>query len=196
MNTPNTPILRTQALALAWSLLAPAAACAKAPEATVQASRSPMDASTHATLFELIDDLAKNRPLRVSSLSERLGLSFKEDRASSNAYFHIYQAHGPAKRAGGAVVGAELREPAQAPKEGSVNGLLILEINKQTCVSQEEIRQRFGANPELTIPSPHGPADAPVYWVYRQAWGKLNFGFSRSEPACLVGVTIDAIPDS
>jgi hypothetical protein len=154
-----------------------------------------MDASTRSALFDLVDSLAKNRPLRATTLSEQLGLSFKEEHAVSNAYFHVYQAHGPSKHAGGnAILSAELREPAQAPKEGSVNGLLILEINNKLCVSQDEVRQRFGPNPELSIPSPHAPADAPLYWVYRQDWGKLNFGFSRNEPACLVRVTIDAIP--
>jgi hypothetical protein len=153
-----------------------------------------MDPAIRLALFDLLVELGKSRPFRSTSLSERLGLNFKTSRLPKNPYFHFYQSHGTVRPPlDGAIVGVELREPVDAPGQGSVNGLLILEISHKLGVSQEDVGKRFGPEYELVVPSPHAPSTEPIYWTYSQEGYKLSFGFSRSEPAALISVTLDAI---
>lgn len=194
-------LLWLQFLPLAVLLSAAPPACARPRTSSARTNllRKPMDTSNRLALFDLIADLGKSRPFRSASLSERLGLFFKEDLAASNPYFHLYRTHGQVHGtrpppAGGAIVSAELRESTEALKADSVNGLLILEINDKLCVSQDEVSRQFGQNPELELPSPHAPPSEPIYWAYRKDGYKLSFGFSRNEPSCLVSVVLDVLP--
>lgn len=153
----------------------------------------PRDPSAPPPLFDVLAQLAKERSFRATSLSERLGLAFARER--ENPYFRFYEARGPASRVPG-IRSAELRESTQGPQAGPIAGLLTLELDGSDCIGEDAVRKRFGANPELSVPSPHAPPEAPLYWVYRQDGCTLSLGFSRREPACLVSVTLDSIPGS
>lgn len=153
-----------------------------------------MDAATRSALFDVVADLARERPLRATSLAERLGLAFALDPSTEGRSFRIYKAAGESRHPPGVFIGAELREPAQVPKEGPVSALLILEVDRRLGVSEADVRQRFGPNPELSVPSPHAPPDAPLYWVYRQGAATVSFGFTRSDPVYLVSVMVNSIP--
>ncbi|HNN95093.1 MAG TPA: hypothetical protein PKI03_22610 [Pseudomonadota bacterium] len=149
------------------------------------------DPSASHPLFDVLAQLAKARSFRATALTERLGLSFVRERESPS--FRFYEARGPASRVPG-IRSAELRESTQAPPAGPSAGLLTLLLDGASCIGEDAVRKRFGANPELSVPSPHAPPEAPLYWVYPQEGCTLSFGFSRREPTCLISVTLDSIP--
>lgn len=161
---------------------------------TSQAKTKTMDLrdlSSSQPLFDVLAQLAKERCFRATSLTELLGLSFVRER--ENPYFRFYAARGPASRVPG-IRSAELRESTQAPQAGPSAGLLTLELDGASCIGEDAVRTRFGTTPELSVPSPHAPPEAPLYWVYHQEGCTLSFGFSRREPTCLLSVTLDSIP--
>jgi hypothetical protein len=150
-----------------------------------------MTAADRTALINLVEELVKTRPLRGATLGSKLGVQLAKDVPASNPYFNIYQSPKGAP-ASGAIRSAELREPTNAPAEGPVGSLLNLEISPALGIKVDDIRRRFGAEPEPVFPSAHAPADTPMYWVYKKDWGNLSFGFSR-EPERLVRVIIDGI---
>ena len=46
------------------------------------------------------------------------------------------------------------------------------------------------------MPSPHEPADAPMYLAYKMPWGTLRFGFRRTGDEGLTTVVLDATQPS
>ena len=172
-----------------------------------------MDLQSSAGLLDFITQLTQRRPFRHKDIAAATGHTLRIDAASSNPYFAIYQStgaaaaavgsprsgHGSASDAGAAKTGVisavELREPrGKDPDQG---GLLILQLGPpggdKPCVTQKDVQARFGKSPALSVPTPHQPADAPLYLVYTQDWGQLRFGFARQGSECLVTVVLDAI---
>lgn len=150
-----------------------------------------MDLQSSAGLLDFITKLSQRRPFRHKDIAAATGHTLRIDAASSNPYFAIYQS--AAKT--GVISAVELREPrGKDPDQG---GLLILQLGlpggDKPCVTQKEVLARFGKSPALSVPTPHQPADAPLYLVYTQDWGQLRFGFARKGGECLVTVVLDAI---
>lgn len=156
----------------------------------------PSAALPSAALFDRIDPLANGRALKPDEVSQALGLKLVPDKSASNPYFAVFVS-APAKTTGGdagaqaAVTSIELRTPRKP--EGEKGSLLILEVSPALGIGQADVKKRYGDKIELSVPTPHQPPDAPVYWVYRRPWGKLSFGFTRKAPSLLVSVVIDGI---
>ncbi len=170
-----------------------------------------MDLQSSDALLDFITQLAQRRPFRHKDIAAATGHTLRIDAASSNPYFAIYQSAAAAGNPGagpasgsasgataaktGTISAVELREPrGKDPDQG---GLLILQLGPPggdtPCVTQKEVQARFGKSPSLSVPTPHQPADAPLYLVYTQDWGQLRFGFARKGSECLVTVVLDAI---
>lgn len=154
--------------------------------------------SQGAALFDRIDPfvsgaLASGRALQPDEVSQALGLKLAPDKSASNPYFAVFASTGGpgSDAAPGAVTSIELRTPRK-PERGQ-GSLLILEVSPALGISQADVKQRYGDKIELSVPTPHQPPSAPVYWVYRKPWGKVSFGFARKAPQVLVSVVIDAI---
>lgn len=170
-----------------------------------------MDLQSSAALLDFITQLSQRRPFRHKDIAAATGHTLRIDAASSNPYFAIYQSAGAVGSPGsghagdsaagavaaktGVITAVELREPRG--KDPDPGGLLILQLGPpggdKPCVTQKEVQARFGKSPALSVPTPHQPADAPLYLVYTQDWGQLRFGFARNGSECLVTVVLDAI---
>lgn len=90
---------------------------------------------------------------------------------------------------GSPLASLELRVPRQ-PADGTV-GLLILTLSPQVQLTPADVIGRYGGNTGLDVPTPRQPPDSPVYYEYDRPWGKLSFGFSRTEPERLTNVVLD-----
>ncbi|MFO0575219.1 MAG: hypothetical protein U1A78_14610 [Polyangia bacterium] len=158
--------------------------------------KSPGSApSQSAALFDRIDALANGRALKPDEVSQAFGLKLAPDKSASNPYFAMFvststAAPAPGDGATSAVTGLELRTPRKP--EGGQGSLLILTVSPAVGISQADVKKRYGDKLELSVPTPHQPPDAPVYWVYRRPWGKVSFGFARKALQRLVSVVIDA----
>lgn len=137
-------------------------------------------------LFELVDKLSAARPFRHEPLGKLLGKTLEFDPAESHGYFTTYRAR---ISDSSLVQSAEVRVPTVATT--APDGLLILEV-KPLGIKQLTVVQRFGKNPELSVPTPRQPADSPLYLIYRLEWGQLKFGFSRGRDEQLVRIIWDA----
>ena len=209
--TPRPPPApRRRARGPAAPRIAVAVAVAVSLEAGVALSekRQPMDVpaspgsapSPSAALFDRIDPLANGRALKPDEVGQAFGLKLVPDKSASNPYFAMFvSTSAPAPAPGGngdgggasaAVTAVELRTPRKP--EGGQGSLLILTVSPAIAIGQADVKKRYGDPLELSVPTPHQPPDAPVYWVYRRPWGKVSFGFSRKAPQRLVSVVIDA----
>jgi hypothetical protein len=83
----------------------------------------------------------------------------------------------------------------RVPLEGATrkDGLLILDLDpEQERIDEAQVKHRFGDDPELELPTPEQPADAPIYLSYAKPWGALRFGFARPSKEFLTTIVIDA----
>lgn len=201
---PARPTLRRRARGPAAPRIAVtvAVAVSLAAGGALSEKRQPMDVpaspgsapSPSAALFDRIDPLANGRALKPDEVSQALGLKLVPDKSASNPYFAVFVSASAQAAGGGApaaVTGIELRTPRKP--EGGQGSLLILEVSPALGIGQADVKKRYGDKIELSVPTPHQPPDAPVYWVYRRPWGKVSFGFTRKAPQLLVSVVIDAI---
>jgi hypothetical protein len=137
-------------------------------------------------VFGIVDRITAARPFRLETVAALVGFTIVETRRSARAGFR----YGQGNRNGGLIAAAEIRERLD-PSPGR-DGLVILDLGGGFCIGQRQVMRRYGDAPELAVPTPHQPADAPLYFVYRFDWGQISFGFARSGEECLVGVVLDA----
>lgn len=136
-------------------------------------------------IFQLIDTLLSLRPLTPSGAGDALSVKFAEDEDSSNEFFTMYEAEG---RAESGVSRADLRVPVR-PRSGQ-DGLLSVEF-EGLDIGPEQVKARFGDDPELVPPSPRAARGTPLYYVYRVRGAKLSLGFGQDEK--LVAVVVDRV---
>jgi len=143
--------------------------------------------ATEAELFEALDALEASRPFLVDDVSRRTGLTLVPGRDQTDGAFAVHRGSDPA---GALFVEAELRVPG--PAATAPDGILILWVSPAVEVTARAVTSRLGPEQDLIVPTPRQPADAPVYAVYRNAWGHLRLGFERGVRGRLVRIVLDA----
>jgi hypothetical protein len=142
---------------------------------------------TMTTILETISDLATQQPFLAKDVALRTGLTL-EPTDQSNEYFTVFRSK--AGTPDGALTSVEVRQPTE--KSRGKGGLIVVGV-AQDCVKKSDIGDRFGTDVSTSVapPRPNQPADLPAYVTYRQPWGQLKLGFSRTNE-CLVTVVLDA----
>lgn len=135
-------------------------------------------------LFAVISELVAARPFGVDKVAAITGAEFSGNKTDYTPHFAISSFVFPTDSA--LFTRIEVR-----PTAGR-NGLIILEVQSQPCISEADVMERFGDSPVLSLPSHHEPPDSPNYFVYRRDWGELRFGFTRDPSECLTTVVLDA----
>lgn len=136
-------------------------------------------------LLEKIDEIADGHAVSNARLGRQLGVTLTPDAAHSSEFTLKY---GGSADTGGMFGPVELRVPG--PAADTQGQLVLLDINPAVCITLNEIRQRYGVEGNLSVPTPRQPADSPIYLVYPKSWGKISFGFAR-DFSCLRKVIID-----
>jgi len=143
-----------------------------------------MSESDH--VFEIVERIARAQPFVLDRVAPIVGFELIETGRSERAGFR----YAKGKDSDGVIVAVEIRERLQAsPGRG---GLVILDLADRSCIKQAEVMLRFGAEPSLSVPTPHQPVEAPLYFNYPYDWGRTSFGFGRSDEKCLTRVVLDA----
>lgn len=126
------------------------------------------------TLLEIIERLSNTRPLSQRAIEEALDVAMRGDPENVNRYIFVMKSFRVPK----SLTAVELRVPlAGATRK---DGLLIVDVDpEQEPIDAAQVKQRFGDHPEIELPTPEQPADAPVYLSYAKPWGALRFGFAR-----------------
>lgn len=151
-----------------------------------------MQVSGSAGLFDLVSKLADGRALKPEEVGTAVGLKLVPDKGDSTPYFAVFRSKPePAASSGSmGITAVELRTPRKPePGQGS---LLILDVDAALGIGQKDTMARFGDKPELSVPTPHQPASAPVYLAYKKPWGTLRFGFARAKAQAMISIVIDA----
>lgn len=152
-------------------------------------------AKTHATgkqtamedslpLFAIVDSLVDARPLTVGKTGKLVGGTLAPLVAESTERKLVYVAQATPE-----FDRVELR--VQSPASSTNGQFLILDLNARRCVNVETVQRRYGAQPEVSVPTPREPADTPVFLKYAHDWGTVSFGFARIGPECLRTVVIN-----
>lgn len=144
-----------------------------------------MSKETSAAVLDTVEALMAARPLSVEGVSRILGVSLEHQPERSNPYFGI---HTSARQAGMPVAEVELRLPASPDRDG----LLVVALSEEVPIGKQEVMDRFGSRPELSVPTPREPPSAPLYLVYRFGWGDVRFGFERGGRELLRRIVLDA----
>jgi len=143
--------------------------------------------STSTAIFDLISTLVDARPIRADVVAKTTKAKLQRVAEESNDYFSILRG---AVSTNGPLKSVEVRIPT--PQASAKDGMVLLDVRTDVCTSKKETMSRFGQNPELSVPTPRQPPDAPVYLVYRYDWGVLRFGFERTGKECLKAIVLDA----
>ena len=146
-----------------------------------------MSKEASAGVLDAVEALMAGRPLSVERVSSTLGVSLELQPERSNAHFAIHTSStSSAPSAPWAAV--ELRVPVAEDRDG----LVVVSLRDEVEISKQEVMDRFGARPEIMVPTPREPKDAPLYLVYRFGWGDVRFGFERGGRESLRRVVLDA----
>jgi hypothetical protein len=137
-------------------------------------------------ILAVVTKLIESRPVTPEKVSAVTGVTVTRQ-PESTAAFTIYRSP---RTSAGSITQIELRAPGQGATAGGE--LTILDLNPGSPIRRAQVRERFGREAEITVPSPHEPADAPIYLIYQRPWGTLRFGFRRTGDEGLVTVVADA----
>ena len=139
------------------------------------------------TLLETIERLSNTRPLDKQAIEDALDVGMRGDPENANRYIFVMKSF----RAPPPLTAVELRVPLEGATRK--DGLLILDLDpEQERINEAQVKHRFGDDPELELPTPEQPADAPIYLSYAKPWGALRFGFARPSKEFLTTIVIDA----
>jgi len=136
------------------------------------------------SLFTLVDRLVAVRPLTATSTARLVGKALLPVVGESTDRTLIYVARGTPE-----FERVELR--VAGPRSSNNDQLLILEVDGSRCLKLDDMRRHYGPSPETGVPSPHQPADAPLYFRYPVKGGTLSFGFAQRGEECLKSVVLD-----
>jgi hypothetical protein len=136
------------------------------------------------SLFILVDRLVGARPLTATSTARLVGSPLRPAVDESTERTLVYAARGTP-----GFERVELR--VAGPRSTNNDQLLILELDGSRCIKPDDMRRRYGADPQPGVPTPHQPADAPLYFRYPIEAGTLSFGFARGGEECLKSVVLD-----
>ena len=141
------------------------------------------------SIFAIMDALENGPPFSPPAVRAAIGLFLRPVAEESDEYTITFVGTG---LAGSPIASLELRVPNK-PSTGT-RGLLILQLAPTVQLTTAEVVARYGMNTGLAVPTPHQPPESPVYYEYARPWGKLSFGFSRTEPELLSTVVLDSSP--
>jgi len=137
-------------------------------------------------LLAIVDRLVEARPLTAAATGRLVGANLSPVGDQSTERKLVYATQGTTD-----FDRVELRLPG--PKSTNSGQFLMLEVNARRCVQMAIVQARYG-QPELSVPTPRQPVDAPVYLKFQREWGTLSFGFARSGAECLRTVVVDVAP--
>ena len=144
-----------------------------------------MSDPSSTALLDAIEALSLARPFTTASVARALGVAVEPRADLSNAFFEVHVGRGAATSSFAEV---ELRTPRAADQ----GGLVLVTLAPSVSLSKREVMDRFGVRPELGVPTPRQPSSAPIYFIYRFAWGDARFGFDRAGDEALRVVVLDA----
>jgi hypothetical protein len=136
-----------------------------------------------AGLFGMIEALGIQWPFTTDAVSRITKATLRE--TGSNEYFATFKSAGglePPLRE------VELRLPVSAKAKN--DGILILSIDAGARITPKAVRERFGPEPEFSVPEPAAPYG--FVYSYSQAWARLSFAFARGTES-LVSVSLNAL---
>lgn len=138
-------------------------------------------------IFSIIEEVVSRRESDVATVTSVFNSTPKKNLEWSTRYVDVFTADISVSAAPFRTL--EMRVPSHPQ---TANGLIILSLAPaEGCVSSNDITEKYGFPPEFSPPNAREPANALAYFIYRQPWGDLKFGVSRSAPYCLLSVVID-----
>lgn len=144
-----------------------------------------MSGHATSTVLDALEALALARPFTPASVTRVLGVPLTFRPELSNPHFAIHIGKGDPS---GPYAEVELREARVVSRDG----LVVVTLAPSIDVRKPAVFERFGVRPEPSIPTPRQPTNAPLYLVYRFAWGDARFGFDRAGEQPLRVVVLDA----
>ena len=139
-------------------------------------------------VFELVDEIETLRPFVIERVVAAAGLSIAGATIRVGQYFR----YGTAADHGTEALFTEVEVRQRLVVEPGRDGIVILSRKPEPCIDGGDVMARYGADPALSVPTPHQPPESPIYFVYARDWGKLSFGFARDGSDCLLRVVLDA----
>lgn len=150
---------------------------------------SPMERNDDE-IFTLVEYLTKQRPFSPEKIEKVTGLKLEIVDNKSNEYFNKYISVAKDDNISSSF-SIELRVPTS--KSSHSDGMLILGIQKEVCITQDDVINRYGEG-EFTPPSPGMHPDIAKYYIsYRYNWGKISYGLKYKDPKCLETIVLNAI---
>lgn len=144
-------------------------------------------AAPSVQLLKLVDDLARQRPLKVDGVARVTQRTLHKVTERCNSFFDVFESGLDQKSVLSSI---ELRVPTQAaPSKG---GLAVLTIDRKQCVGPEAVRSHVRREPDSVRPSNPSNPERSYTFEYQFDWGQLQFAFD-SKADCLILVAIDQI---
>jgi hypothetical protein len=141
--------------------------------------------TSQMTLWQVIENLAKQVPFSKTKVESVLSIRLLENDERSNDVFQFFKGEYIELTNGIAVSRVDLR----IKRDGPHPGFLVLEL-QGTCVGIEEVRRHYRGL-EITD-TPRGKSlDDVTSHTTKQAWGELSFSFKERKPECLSSIAFD-----
>lgn len=141
-------------------------------------------------LFDIVEDLTKQRPFNPKKIERILGHVLKNVESESNEFFLTYKSQKNEAQDDDNLA-IELRIPTS--KSNCTDGMLILDLSLDTCITQDDVMDKYGES-EATPPDPDEPTETASFYVsYNYHWGKISYGFMVIGQRCLNSIVLDAI---
>lgn len=141
-----------------------------------------------ASILELVEALSAQR-LTAQRVRRATGIELSRVE-SENPYWSFFESDDDSKRA---VARIELRMRTSPPESGE--SLLVLELGVDHCLPVEDVLAKYGREPSLNVPTPHGPPEQRVYYIYSFDWGRLSFGARDTKSGCVTNVVLETGPN-
>lgn len=133
----------------------------------------------------LVQRFTSSKGLTLEKIQSTLGRALVLNGTDSDEYSQVFQASNVETEKGLLLEKIEFRQPG--PKSKST-GFLIIEISG-SCHSKSSIENLYQPLQLIQVPRGHSNHEQIAY-KHEFTWGELSFGFSPSEPHCLVSISL------
>jgi hypothetical protein len=140
-------------------------------------------------LFDIVEGLSEQRPFNKDSIENYTGQSLENIKSESNEFFSFYKSYKSNYQNNNFSI--ELRVPTS--KSSCIDGILILDLSIGTCITQEDVVNKYGIG-EPWPPDPNMPDEIALFYLsYNYNWGQISYGFTVIDQECLSSIVLDAI---
>ncbi|WP_370261379.1 hypothetical protein [Limnobacter sp.] len=136
-------------------------------------------------LGHLIQGFTSSKGLTLEKIQSTLGKALVLNGTESDEYSQVFQASHVGTVRGLLLEKIEFRQPG--PKSKST-GFLIIQISG-SCYSKSSVENLYQPLQLIQVPRGHSEHEQIAY-KHEFTWGELSFGFSQSEPHCLVSIAL------